>query len=122
MKHLIHRSLAAVTLGALLAATATAQTPPRNGTVRFQSLTNAVEAVAGSVTLPSIADGTLVMAICHDCPPQSFVVDAATEYFIGDKPVKLADLRAAVAASPDNILTVSYVLKTGVVTQISAAR
>ncbi len=47
-------------------------------------------------------------------------VDTTTEYFIGDKPVTLAELRAAVAAAPGNTLTVSYVIETGVVTQISA--
>jgi len=120
MKHFFHRSLAAAALGAVLAAAAIAQTPQRSTALRLQSITNAVEAVAGMVTLPSVPGGTLVMAVCHECAPQSFTVDTTTEYFIGDKPVTLAELRAAVAAAPGNTLTVSYVIETGVVTQISA--
>lgn len=120
MKHHIQRSLLAVALGALVAGSAYAQTASRKGPIRFETVTMAVEAFAGSVTLPNATTGSLVMATCHDCPLQSFTTTAATEYFVDGKPATLAHVRAATAAAPRNILTVSYIVKTGVVTQISA--
>ena len=119
MKHHIQHSLLAVALGILAAGTAFAQTASRSGPVRFETVTMAVEAVAGLVTLPNGPGGTLVMATCHDCPLQSFTTTAATEYFVDGKPVMLAEVRAAAAAAPRNCMTVSYIVKTGVVTQIS---
>lgn len=122
MKQLILRSVATITLGALLAASALAQTSAGEAKPRFIHVTHAVEAVAGAVVLPSGPGSTLVMSTCHECAPRTFGVNAATEYFVGDQPATLAELRAAVAAAPSSILTVSYVLETGVVKQISAVR
>lgn len=120
MKHYIQRPLLALALGVLVAGTAFAQTASRSGPIRFETVTMAVEAFAGSVTLPNGPTGSLVMATCHDCPLQSFTTTAATEYFVDGKPATLAEVRAANVAAPRNILTVSYIVKTGVVTQISA--
>jgi len=121
MKHTIQRSLLAVALGVLAAGSALAQTASRSGPVRFETVKMAVEALAGSVTLPNgPTTGTLVMATCHECPLQSFTTNAATEYFVDGKSATLAEVRAAATAAPGNIMTVSYIVKTGVVTQISA--
>lgn len=120
MKHPIQRPLLAVALGLLAAGAAFAQTASHPGPVRFETVTMAVEVLAGAVTLPNGPNGTLVMATCHDCPLQSFTTSAATGYSVDGKPATLAEVRAATTAAPGNILTVSYVVKTGVVTQISA--
>ncbi len=120
MKHHIQRPLLAVALGLLAAGSVFAQTASRNGPIRFQTVKMAIEAFAGSVTLPNSATGSLVMATCHGCPLQSFTTTDATEYFVDGKAATLAQVRAATVAAPGNILTVSYIVKTGVVTQISA--
>lgn len=120
MKHHIQRPLLAVALGLLAAGSVSAQTASRHGPIRFETVKMAVEAFAGSVTLPNGTAGSLVMATCHECPLQSFTTTAATEYFVDGKPSTLAEVRAATTAAPGNILTVSYIVKTGVVTQISA--
>lgn len=121
MKHPIQSSLLAVALGVLVAGSAFAQTASRKGPIRFETVTMAVEASAGSVVLPNGPTGSLVMATCHECPLQSFTTSAATEYFVDGKSATLAEVRAAATAAPGNIMTVSYIVKTGVVTQISAA-
>jgi hypothetical protein len=122
MKHHIQRPLLTVALGILAAGAAFAQTASRPGPVRFETVTMAVEVFAGSVTLPNGPNGTFVMAACHDCPLQSFTTDAATGYFVDGRPATLAEVRAAATAAPRNILTASYRVKTGVVTQISAVQ
>lgn len=122
MKYLTLRSVAQFTLGTLLAASALAQTPSSQVKQRFTTVTQAVEAVAGTVVLPSSPSGTLVMKTCFECVPKSFQVIASTSFFVDEVPATLAELRAAVAEAPSHILTVSYVLETGVVTQVSAVR
>src|SRR5690606_29247672 len=89
MKHHIQRPLLTVALGILAAGAAVAQTASRPGPVRFETVTMAVEVFAGSVTLPSGPNGTLVMATCHDCPLQSFTTDTATGYFVDGRPASL---------------------------------
>lgn len=111
-------AMAALTLLAAVPAHAQA---PEGGKARLTAVTYAAEAVAGSVTLPTSPAGALVMAPCAGCAPKSFLTTLDTQYFVGKEPVTIAQLQAAKLKSPQSILTVSYNIKTGVVTQVTAA-
>jgi len=110
----------AVVAFALLAAAASHAQAPGSAAPRLQAVTIAAEVVAGSVVLPTAANGSLTMPACANCAPKSYQTTAATRYFIGERPVTIAELHAAVLKSPQGILTVSYDVKSGVVTEVSA--
>ncbi len=88
----------------------------------IQMVTIAAEVTAGSVALPTAANGRLTMPACANCAPKDFQTNAATKYFVGDKPVTVVELRAAALKNPEGILTVNYDLKSGVVTEVSATK
>ena len=54
--------------------------------------------------------------------PRTFQTTEATQFLLDDQPASIASLRAALLKHPKNIVTVSYVVETGVVTQVSAAQ
>ena len=80
----------------------------------------ASETLASSVTLPASAQGALVMAPCHECVPKSFRATATTTYFIGERQVTLAELKADTTRRPQSILTVSYMPLSGILLKVSA--
>lgn len=88
---------------------------------RLENITLAVEAFASSITLPSSEYGTLAMPLCAACPSRTFQTTADTQYLLKNQPVAAATLNAALVRNPKSIVTVSYVVKSGVVTQVSAA-
>lgn len=116
-----HKTRGSLTLAAFLAVAAAATAAAQNAPVRLRSITIASEALAAHVTLPTGADGALVMAPCAGCPARSFPTNTGTTYELNGEPVSVATLRAALLANPQSIVTVSYVVDTGVVTQVSAA-
>ena len=89
---------------------------------KLRNITIAVEALPSSVTLPSSVGGTLAMPVCAACAPRTFQTTEATQFLLDDQPASIASLRAALLKHPKNIVTVSYVVETGVVTQVSAAQ
>ena len=89
---------------------------------KLRNITIAVEALASSVTLPSSVGGTLAMPVCAACAPRTFQTTEATQFLLDDQPASIASLRDALLKHPNNIVTVSYVVETGVVTQVSAAQ
>lgn len=126
MRHPTHASRLALAALAMIAASGTlpvalagGATAPR--AVRFESVTIAAEVFAASVTLPPAAGGALVMPACAGCAAKSFPTDAATVYLLKDQPVTVAAMRAAFLEHPQSIVTVSYVVKTGLVTEVSIA-
>lgn len=88
--------------------------------VKYVTVEAAVEADAKAVVLPSGPSSTLLMAPCAGCATKPFPASANTTYYIGRKLVTLDALKAAVAAHPDIILTVSYTAKTGALTSVTA--
>jgi len=88
----------------------------------IQMVTIAAEVPAGSVVLPTAANGRLTMPACANCAPKDFQTNAATKYFVGDKPATVVELRAAALKNPEGILTVNYDLKSGVVIEVSATK
>jgi len=107
---------------AFLAASAGLAQTAANPVPKIQMVTIAAEVVAGSIVLPTAAGGRLTMPACAGCAPKSFQTTAATRYFVGDRPVTVAELRAAALKSPEGIVTVNYDLKSGVVAEVSAAQ
>ena len=110
-----HRILAALAVICALSA-AHAQSP-----TGIQNVEVALEADAGSVVLPTSPDGALVVAPCGSCNPKSFRATPSTLYFLGDRQVTLAELAAAVAGRPETLMTVSYSVKTGELTRLTAS-
>ncbi|MGD9596976.1 MAG: hypothetical protein AB7G76_10310 [Steroidobacteraceae bacterium] len=114
--------LAAPALAVLLAApVASAQdaTPGQRGP--FAVVSVAVEAVAGHVALPASTPGTLAMSTCAGCAPRSLQATAATRFVVEGEAVSLAQLHAAMLKNPNAIVTVHYIVTSGVVTEITAA-
>jgi hypothetical protein len=58
------------------------------------------EIIANAYDFPSGATGTLEIKGCKACATLRFQITAATEFFIGNERVSLAQLRAAFAADP----------------------
>jgi hypothetical protein len=67
-------------------------------------LGTAQELEARTLTLPTGNGGTVTMQVCASCPTFRFQTTAATQYFIGNQPVGLAELRAAFAAKPEALV------------------
>lgn len=111
------KNMALAVAGCLILA-AQAQTQSAS---EFKNIEIAQEALAFSVTLPSGKSDALVMAPCGGCPVKTFRITRSTEYFLGERPVELPELKAALNTHPKTILTVSYIVETGEVTRISSA-
>lgn len=86
-------TLAAALLGATLAASA--QTPP---------IDIAQEIEAHAITLPKDPTGTVVVQGCKACTTYRFAATDNTIYKIGELVVGLQDLRAAIAARPNDLV------------------
>lgn len=95
--------------------------PADAATPKLENITLAAEAFASSITLPASAGGTLAMPVCAGCAPRTFQTTAETQYLLKNQPVSVTELHAALLKNPNSIVTVSYVVETGVVTQVSAA-
>lgn len=121
MTYTTRGAFAIAALAALFAVSAAQAQTPGATRGRLEAVSVAVEAVAGKVALPASVPGSLVMATCADCTPRSFETTAATRFLVQNRPVSIAELLAAILKNPDGILTVSYLVKTGVVTEVSAA-
>jgi hypothetical protein len=88
--------------------------------VRYVVVEQATEVDAKAVVLPSGPSSTLLMAPCAGCATKPFPASATTAYYVGRKLVTLDALKATVAANPNIILTVSYTVKTGALTSVTA--
>jgi hypothetical protein len=80
----------------------------------------ALEVAAGSIVLPSGPNSTAVFAPCGGCAPKSFPATADTVYRLRRMPVTVTDLKAAITARPDLILTVVYSVQSGQLVSITA--
>ncbi|MBV6416458.1 MAG: hypothetical protein CMLOHMNK_01020 [Steroidobacteraceae bacterium] len=114
--------LAAPALAVLLAApVASAQDAAPRPRGQFAVVSVAVEAVAGNVALPASTPGTLTMSTCAGCAPKSFQATVATRFVVKGETVSLAQLHAAMLKNPNGIVTVNYIVNSGVVTEITTA-
>lgn len=71
------------------------------------------------LTLPAHTAGQVVISGCAECESSVHSVNGQTEYYIGNSPVELDDLRAAVAGQVGTFIYVAYSLDTGFVTRIT---
>jgi len=71
------------------------------------------------LTLPAHTAGQVVISGCEECESSVHSVNSQTEYYVGDSPVELDDLRAAVASQVGTFIYVAYSLDTGFVTRIT---
>ncbi len=109
-----HRSRwLALLAGALLAATAAAQTPSR-------TIEECVESGTGLVTLPGVAGGSLSASECRGCTSIRLSFDGNTRYYIGKEAVTYARLREA-AAKGDVRLYLFYKPTTRTLTRLRLA-
>lgn len=115
--HILRSACAALAL--IAASVAHAQTAG-GPAPRIQMVTIAAEVTAGSVVLPTAASGRLTLPACANCATKTLQTTAATKYFVGDRPVTVNELRAAVLRDPEGILTVNYDRESGVVIEVSA--
>lgn len=81
----------------------------------------AVETQAGSVTLPSSPQGSLVVIPCPGCAPKTYLATATSRYLLGEKAVTLPELKAAIIGRPSAFVTVIYHEKTNELYSISAS-
>ena len=88
---------------------------------RIVSTEVALETQASAVNLPAAANGTLVLAPCVGCAPQTFLATAATVYLLGERAVSLAELRSALVGKPDTFMTVAYSAKTRELARVTAS-
>lgn len=102
--------LLAAAIGALAAATATAQP-------RLVTIEQCLESGTDLVALPGTPGGTLSARECQACATLRLKFDAQTRYFIGDEAVPYARLRDA-AKSGNKRLDVFYRPDTGALTRL----
>jgi hypothetical protein len=107
---------AAALIMVLALAHAQAEEKPRIVSTRI-----ALETQASAVTLPAGPASTLVLSACSGCAPQSFLATQSTIYLLGDQPVSLAEMKAALAGRPQTLMTVTYSAKTRELTRVTAS-
>ena len=64
-------------------------------------LGTANEIIASAYTFPSGTTGTLELKGCTACPTYRFQITERSEFFVGNDRVSLAQLRAAIAMTPE---------------------
>jgi hypothetical protein len=78
----------------------------------MKSESQAIEAAAGSVTLPVDPAGSMHVVPCPRCAIVSLRASAQSVYLIGEQQVSLDELRRHVTAHPRALLVVSYTTAT----------
>lgn len=118
----MNRNVSTLLYSALVAcAWGVAHAQTRTNEPIVKTVVQAVEAPAGTVTLPSNAGGPLVMPACYGCALKTYKTTAATEWFVGGKPSTLTHVRTAANSDPTIALTISYSVETNEIQQVSAA-
>jgi hypothetical protein len=77
------------------------------------------EIAARSITLPTTDTGTVVVQACNACPTYRFNATATTFYRVGQFTVSLAELRAAFAERPNQVVLLELTADRRSVVQIS---
>lgn len=99
--------------GLLANAFAAESDPPRT-----YSTERAIETTTVGLPLPRVAPGPMTINPCeHSCPAVTLEVTAASQFFVGNRPVAFADLRALALSSSANAV-VFYDVRTNAVTRI----
>jgi hypothetical protein len=75
---------------------------------------------AGTMTLPSVVGGQLVVKGCAECQTLTFSLTDSTHYFIGTQQVSLGELKSHVAAHPSAAVLVVTPKSQKVVSRIVA--
>lgn len=88
--------------------------------VTVRTISSVLETSASRIVLPSGVGSTLVL-MCPGCTQRSFVATAKTKYFIGEKEVTLAEMRARLTADPDAGAGVEYSVQTGELVRVIAS-
>ena len=65
------------------------------------------ETAAGVIQLPLRLPGSAAYPVCDNCETHQYSIDASTEYFIGDEPVTLDQMRAEIASRPKALAMVA---------------
>lgn len=104
--------LAASLLAALLCSTVALA-----GNGKLVAIEEVVETTSFDVQLPSSTGGIALLRRCRSCKQTQHRATAATAYFIGERPVPLADLRAAVSRRQSAMLF-GYRRSTGELTRV----
>jgi hypothetical protein len=87
----------------------------------MKSEMQAIEAAAGSVTLPADARGSLHVIPCPSCAIVSLRASPQSAYFIGAQRVSLTELRRLAAAQPDTLLVINYTTSTKALSRVRAS-
>ena len=82
-------------------------------------LESGYELSTSELTLPAHTAGQVVISGCEECESSVHSVNSQTEYYVGNSPVALDDLRTAVATQVGTFIYVAYSLDTGFVTRIT---
>lgn len=85
---------------------------------RTYSTERPIETTTLGLPLPHVAPGSMTISPCEQlCPAITLEITAASQFFVGNKPVAFADLRARALTSTANAV-VFYDIKTNAVTRI----
>lgn len=85
---------------------------------RTYSTERPIETTTVGLPLPRVAPGSMTISPCEqNCPAVTLEITAASQFFVGRKPVSFADLRALALSSSSNAV-VFYDVKTNAVTRI----
>ena len=88
------------------------------GPPRTYSSERPIETTTLGLPLPRVAPGSMTINPCEQlCPPVTLQITAASQFFVGNRPVAFADLRALALSSSANAV-VFYDVKTNAVTRI----
>ena len=94
--------------GCVAAMCAAAGAPGRGQLGSLRAIELSVEATAGSLVIPSGANGSLLVTPCSGCAPLALQSDARSQYLLAEKPVAVATWRAAALAKPQSPVVVLY--------------
>lgn len=85
---------------------------------RTYSTERPIETTTVGLPLPRVAPGSMTISPCEQaCPAVTLEITAASQFFVGRRPVSFTDLRALALSSSANAV-VFYDLKTNAVTRI----
>jgi hypothetical protein len=72
------------------------------------------------ISLPSVADGTVVAQKCEICVRRSFTLNASTRFYVADQEVSYVEFKRYVGSHPEAVVLLVTRVNQNVITRLTA--